>query len=87
MLKYQLNDVHEFLEIGENPMIVKSLHLAIRKDIPDADQILTKFNEAVKIILDKEYAGVKNGPIPQEKNAYIANITVQLNLVAKMIGK
>ncbi len=43
--------------------------------------------EAVKIMLDKEYAGVENGQIPQEKNAYIANITVQLNLVAKMIGE
>lgn len=47
MLKYQLNDVREFLEIGEIPMIVKTLHLAIRKDIPDADQILVKFNEAI----------------------------------------
>jgi glyoxylase-like metal-dependent hydrolase (beta-lactamase superfamily II) len=43
--------------------------------------------EAVKIILEKEYPDVKKGPIPQEENAYIANITVQLNLVAKMIGK
>ncbi len=42
---------------------------------------------AVKIMLDKEYAIVANGQIPQEKNAYIANITVQLNLVAKMMGE
>lgn len=51
LLKYQLNDVREFLEIGENPMIVKSLHLAIRKDIPNADQILVKFNEAIKTMM------------------------------------
>jgi len=47
MLKYQLNDVREFLEIGETPLIVKTLHLAIRKDIPGTDQILAKFNEAI----------------------------------------
>lgn len=51
MLKYQLNDVREILEIGKNPMIVKPLHLAIRKDIPDADMILTKFNEAIKTMM------------------------------------
>lgn len=51
LLKYQLNDVREFLEIGENPMIVKSLHLAIRKDIPNADQLLVKFNEAIKTMM------------------------------------
>lgn len=56
LLKYQLNDVREFLEIGENPMIVKSLHLAIRKDIPDADQILAKFNESiVSMMTDGSY--------------------------------
>lgn len=56
LLKYQLNDVREFLEIGENPMIVKSLHLAIRNDIPDADQLITKFNEAIKtMIADGSY--------------------------------
>ena len=56
LLKYQLNDVREFLEIGNNPLIVKSLHLAIRKDIPDADRIITEFNEAIKtMIADGSY--------------------------------
>ena len=51
LLKYQLNDVSEFLEIGEYPLIVKSLHMAIRKDIPGVDQIITKFNEAITVML------------------------------------
>lgn len=56
LLKYQLNDVRELLEIGAFPLIVKSLHLAIRKDIPDADLVLTKFNEAIKtMIADGSY--------------------------------
>ncbi len=40
--------------------------------------------EAVSIMVDGEYGSILDGEIPQEKNAYIANITVQLNLAAKM---
>lgn len=56
LLKYQLNDVSEFLEIGAYPLITKHLHLAIRKDIPDADQIITMFNDAItKMMADGSY--------------------------------
>jgi len=56
LLKYQLNDVSEFLEIGEFPLITKTLHLAIRKEIPDAEQILDQFNTAIKtMIADGSY--------------------------------
>lgn len=56
LLKYQLNDVSEFLEIGKNPLVTKSLHLAIRKDVPDADQIITQFNTAISgMIADGSY--------------------------------
>jgi len=51
LLKYQLNDVREILAIGDNPMIVKPLYFAIRNDIPEAEQILTKFNEAIKTMM------------------------------------
>ena len=56
LLKFQLNDVRELLAIGEFPLIVKSLHLAIRKDIHDANMVITRFNEAIKtMIADGSY--------------------------------
>lgn len=56
LLKYQLNDVTEFLEIADNGLIVRSLHFAIRKDIPEAKQIMTGFNEEIqKMIADGTY--------------------------------
>lgn len=56
LLKYQLNDVTELLEFGESPMLTKSLHLAIRKDIPGANDILEAFNSAIaEMIADGTY--------------------------------
>ena len=51
LLKYQLNDVSALLEISDHPLIVKSLHLAIRKDIPNVEQIITHFNEAISAMM------------------------------------
>lgn len=51
LLKYQLNDVTEFLEIAELPIITKSLHLAIRKEIPGAEQLIQQFNDAIDILI------------------------------------
>lgn len=51
LLKYQVNDVTEYLEIGKNPIIVKSLHFAIRKDIDGAEDIITRFNEEIQIMI------------------------------------
>jgi len=47
LLKYQVNDVTEHLEIGSTPIIVKSLHFAIRKDVADAEEIITDFNHEI----------------------------------------
>lgn len=56
MLKYQLNDVTEFLEIAEDALIVKSLHFAIRKDTPDGNNLIARFNEEIKnMISDGTY--------------------------------
>jgi len=56
LLKYQLNDVTEFLEIGEIPMLTKFLHLAIRKDYPEAEQIIANFNAAINtMVVDGSY--------------------------------
>ena len=56
LLKYQVNDVSEHLEIGHAPILAKSLHFAIRKDIEDADSIISKFNKEIhKMIADGTY--------------------------------
>ena len=56
LLKYQLSDVREFLEIGGHPLITKTLHLAIKKDIPDAERIIKLFNNEINsMILDGSY--------------------------------
>lgn len=53
LFKYEINDVSTFLEIGSQPLIIKPLHLAIRKDTPNAEHIISLFNEEIKkMVLD-----------------------------------
>lgn len=52
MLKYQLNDVTTYLAIGQTPLLVKSLHLALRKDVENADTILSEFNEEIDEMIE-----------------------------------
>ena len=47
MLKYQLNDVTAHLAIGQKPLLVKSLHLGLRKDVENAEGILKEFDEEI----------------------------------------
>ncbi len=56
LLKFQLNDVTEFLEIGQTPLLVKSLHFAIRKTTPNATEIMINFNKEIKnMVTDGTY--------------------------------
>ena len=56
MLKYQVNDVRAYLEIGNKPLLVKSLHFVLRKEITDSDEIISKFNEEIQhMIMDGTY--------------------------------
>ena len=48
MLKHQLNDVTQHLAIGQSPLLVKSLHLALGKKVENAEEILNQFNEQIK---------------------------------------
>lgn len=48
LLKYELNDVSALLEFAAQPLIVKPLHLAIRKDHPEAESLVGQFNEQIK---------------------------------------
>lgn len=51
-----MNDVSEFLEIGTSPLLTKSLHFAIRKEIPGATEIISMFNSEIDtMILDGTY--------------------------------
>ena len=50
------NEVKTRLALGSTPLIVRSLHLAIRRDIPDAKSIVDRFNaELAKMIADRTY--------------------------------
>ena len=56
MLKYQLNDVTKFLEIGQTPLLIKTLHFALRNDVSNAEQIISSFNEEIdKMVSDGTY--------------------------------
>ncbi len=56
LLKYQLNDVTKFLEIGQTPLLIKSVHLALRNKFPNAEQILSLFNEEIdNMVADGTY--------------------------------
>ncbi len=59
MLKYQVNDVTEYLEIGKKPLLIKSLHFVLRKDISDSESIISHFNEEIlKMISDGTYHSI-----------------------------
>ena len=56
VLQYQAEEAAKYLEIGSERLLTKSLHFAIRKDHPDAENIIVKFNEAIlKMIADGTY--------------------------------
>lgn len=51
MLKHQLNDVTQHLAIGQQPLMVKSLHLALGKKVENAEDILKRFDEQIAIMI------------------------------------
>ncbi|WP_276389801.1 substrate-binding periplasmic protein [Eudoraea chungangensis] len=51
LLTYQLNDITEFLEIGNTALITKPLHVAVRKSTPNAEQIIDDFNQNIKAMI------------------------------------
>jgi ABC-type amino acid transport substrate-binding protein len=56
MLKYQINDVTKYLEFGDTPLMIKSLHFALSKNITDGSQIVDVFNKEIKkMIADGSY--------------------------------
>lgn len=56
LLKYQLNDVHEYLSISQEPLIVQPLYFAVRKDYPEVEKLMVAFNqEILEMIKDGTY--------------------------------
>ena len=56
MLKHQLNDVTQHLAIGQQPLLVKSLHLALSKKVEHAEDILIRFDQQIeKMIADGSF--------------------------------
>lgn len=54
MLKYQLNDVTQHLAIGQKPLLVKSLHLALGKNVENAQEILNEFDTKIEEMIADE---------------------------------
>lgn len=56
MLKYQLNDVTQHLAIGQKPLLIKPLHLALGKNVENAQEILDQFDEEIeKMVVDESF--------------------------------
>jgi len=56
LLKYKKEEALQHIAIGEHTLLKKSLHLAIRKDIPDAKEIIDRFNiELIRMVADGSY--------------------------------
>ena len=46
----------EALQVSPNPLLTRTLHFAVRKDVPDAADIIAKFDEAIrKMVSDGSY--------------------------------
>lgn len=61
LLTYQPDEAAANLEIGMNPLARRMLHFAIRRDIPNADKIITSFDAEIRRLqADGTYARVLN---------------------------
>ena len=47
LLTYQPDETAAKLEIGTTPLARRTLHLAVRKDLPDADAVISAFNKEI----------------------------------------
>ena len=51
LLKYEMNNVKEFLAIADKPFETKMLYLALNKKVPDAAAIIAEFNDEIKLMV------------------------------------
>ena len=56
ILSYHGEQARTQLAFGSTPLLTRSLHFALRRDLPDADSIITRFNAALRgMIADRSY--------------------------------
>lgn len=56
LVQNQQEEASKYLEIGETPLMTKSLHFSIRKDFPNADLIVQRFDKEIKgMVADGTY--------------------------------
>ena len=56
LITYQQEDVSKYLEVGTNGLVNRTLHFAIRRDFPQAEQIIAQFNQEIaKMVTDGSY--------------------------------
>ncbi|MEE4271463.1 MAG: transporter substrate-binding domain-containing protein, partial [Thermoanaerobaculales bacterium] len=61
LVTYQPDEAAANLEIGMKPLARRTLHFAIRRDVPNADKIIARFNaEIPKLQADGTYARILN---------------------------
>jgi ABC-type amino acid transport substrate-binding protein len=59
LLTYQADDVAENLEIGLRPLAHRTLHLAIRRDLPEALEVIAAFDREIRAMQgDGTYAAI-----------------------------
>jgi len=54
MLKHQFNDVTQHLAIAQKPLLVKSLHFALGKNVENAEEILNEFDQKIEDMMADE---------------------------------
>ena len=51
LLKYEMNNVQEFLSIANKPFETKMLYFALNKNVQNAAGIISKFNDEIKLMV------------------------------------
>jgi ABC-type amino acid transport substrate-binding protein len=51
LMQYQGEEADRFLQIGTTPLVRRTLHFAVRRDLHEAASIIASFNDAIKTML------------------------------------
>ena len=51
LVEHQQEEAARLLQIGDSPLVSRALHLAVRRELPDADSLIEKFNAEIREML------------------------------------
>ena len=51
VFKHQGDEAEQALEVGRSPLVSRKLHFAVRKDLPDAEKLIRRFNEEIRAMM------------------------------------